>query len=611
MSALARGAAACAWLVALSALAADAAAPRTVTLEDIEAIKTPDEPRLSRDGRQVAFVVEDQIFVVPAAGGPSRPLTSSSAKSWSPYWSRDGRTLYFLSDRSGTGQVWKLALDAFGEAVPVTTFETGIESLQFSPDESWLLLRSTEQGLRKPAEEKDDDDKAPEPFVITRLEFKEDAGEGYLSGDRAEHLFALDPAAGKLTQLTSGSFSEDDPAWSPDGKRIVFTSNREQEPDASYKSDLWVVDAANADRGASLVRLTHDDRTKSKPAWSPDGRTIAFLSAEDGVYGSPQVVVIPAAGGEARILTAGHDRWVNSFRWSSDGAWIYFVYEHEGGTRLARVSPKNGRIEPLIEGEYDISAFDIADSGDVALRLRNRNDGPELYAWARGRLQRLTDLNGAFLKSVAVAGKESVSFRSADGTVIQAFVTLPPGYDPARRYPTILDIHGGPVSQFSWGYDFDAQYYTAHGYVVVQPNPRGSTGRGQDFVRGIYQSWGISDYDDLIAAVDHVIARGWADPARLAVTGYSYGGYMTNVVITRTDRFKAAASGAGHSLIHANYGHDIYQKWYNWELGPPWENRRHYDRLSPLLQAGRVATPTLFLGGRDDWNVPILNAELF
>jgi dipeptidyl aminopeptidase/acylaminoacyl peptidase len=167
------------------------------------------------------------------------------------------------------------------------------------------------------------------------------------------------------------------------------------------------------------------------------------------------------------------------------------------------------------------------------------------------------------------------------------------------------------VGQFAYGYDFTAQYLAANGYVVVQPNPRGSTGRGQDYIRAIYRTWGITDYDDIIAAVDHVISLGYADPDRLAVFGYSYGGYMTNTVITRTNRFKAAASGAGHSLIVAHYGHDIYQKWYNWELGVPWENQDKYTRLSPLAQAGKVETPTLFLGGRDDWNVPVLNAELF
>ena len=174
-----------------------------------------------------------------------------------------------------------------------------------------------------------------------------------------------------------------------------------------------------------------------------------------------------------------------------------------------------------------------------------------------------------------------------------------------------MRIHGGPVGQFTWGYEFAAQLFAAAGYVVIEPNPRGSTGRGQDFINAIHSRWGDPDYEDLMRAVDAVIEAGYADPQQLGVFGYSYGGFMTNIVITRTKRFRAAASGAGHSLIYANYGHDIYQRWYNWELGPPWENPDAYASLSPLLEVARVETPTIFLGGRDDWNVPVLNAELF
>ena len=584
--------------------------PRPVTLDDQEQIKTPGRPVFSQDGKQVAYGLDDQVYVVPAAGGTPRAVTSAGSSAWNPRWSKDGRALYFVSSRSGTGQLWKLPLDSFGEASQVTTSDIGIDSLNFSKDESRLLLQSTEEATRKPDEQKADAKESPKPWVITRLEFKEDEGDGYLTGDRAEHLYVLDLASGKLTQVTSGSCSESDADWSPDGRMIVFSSNREQEPDASYKTDLWIVASDSPDKGRTLLRLTNDDRVKSNPTWSPDGRSIAFLSAEDGVYGSPQVAVISASGGPARILTGSLDHWVDSFRWSADGQWIYFVYDQEGGTRLARVRPEDGRLEQLVEGEYNIEAFDVSRSGAIAVLAEDRNDGPEIRVVANGRLQRLTDINGAFLKSVAIGSKESVSFRSADGTLVQAFVTKPPGFEAGRRYPTILHIHGGPVGQHAWGYSTWTQYFAANGYVVVEPNPRGSTGRGQDFVRGIYQTWGITDYDDLIAAVDHVIALGYADPERLAVTGYSYGGYMTNTVITRTGRFKAAATGAGHSFIYANYGHDIYQKWYNWELGVPWENREKYDRLSPLLQVGKVTTPTIFLGGRNDWNVPLLNAEL-
>jgi dipeptidyl aminopeptidase/acylaminoacyl peptidase len=597
--------------VAAGPASPQAAAPRPVTLEDLEQVKSPNGLAFSRDGKLVAYVVDDQIYVVPAAGGVSRAVTSADTSARSPHWSKDGRSLYFLSDRSGTDQLWKLPLDAFGEASQVTAFDHGIDSLNFSADESRLLLQFTEEDLREGSDETANAEKPPRPFVITRLEFKDDADEGYLTGDLDEHLFSYDLATGKLTQLTSGPYTESEADWSPDGRSIVFASNREQEPDASYKTDLWLVAADNVDRGQSLIRLTNDERVKSDPSWSPDGKWIAFLSAEDGVYGSPQVAVMPASGGPTRILTAGLDRWVNSFRYSADGQWIYFLYEHEGGVRLARVRPVDGKLEPVLDGEYNISAFRITGSGTIVAGIQNQNDAPELYTLAKRRLQKLTDINGAFMRTVAIGSKETISFRSPDGTLVQAFVTKPPGFDPKRRYPTILNIHGGPVGQFAWGYDSWVQYFAANGYIVVEPNPRGSTGRGQAFVRGIYQTWGITDYDDIIAAIDQVIALGIADAERLAVTGYSYGGYMTNTVITRTGRFKAAASGAGHSFIYANYGHDIYQKWYNWELGVPWENREKYDRLSPLLQVGRVTTPTIFLGGRDDWNVPLLNAELF
>ncbi|MGH8129290.1 MAG: S9 family peptidase [Steroidobacteraceae bacterium] len=594
-------------------------APRLLTLDDQEAVRSPDSLVFSRDGRQIAYVLEDQIHVVPSAGGEPRAVTTVGSSAWDPHWSKDGSALYFLSDRSGSDQLWKLPLGSFGEAQQLTTFEHGIEELEFSPDESRLLLTFTAEELKKPGDDEEGEDgneeeaeeEDAEPFVITRLEFKEDAGEGYLTGDRAEHLHVFDLATEKLTQLTSGDYTESQADWSPDGRQIVFVSNREEEFDASYKTDLWLVASDNSDQGKALVRLTNDDRVKSDPAWSPDGKSIAFLVAEDGVYGSPQLAVMPASSGEMRILTGELDRWVSAFRYSQDGQWIYFTYEHEGGSRLARVRPRDGRLEQVESGEQLIAEFDVAGNGAIAARVETENRGPEIYSIAKGRLNRLTQINDEFFGSVSVAGKETVSFKSADGTVVQAFVTKPPGFEPGKKYPTILHIHGGPVGQFGWGFDFKPQYFAANGYVVVEPNPRGSTGRDQAFVRAIYQTWGITDYDDVIAAVDHAIAAGYADPNRLAVTGYSYGGYMTNVVITRTDRFKAAASGAGHSYISANYGHDIYQKWYNWELGPPWENREKYDRLSPLLQAGRVTTPTIFLGGREDWNVPLLNAELF
>jgi len=595
--------------------APEAGARRAVTLDDTTRVLRPSDPRLSPDGRWVAYEVEDQIYVAAAQRGAPRAVTAEGTKASDPQWSRDGHSLFFLSDRGDKKwQVWKLPIATFGEAEPITSVDRGIDKLNLSPDESRLLLTVRGNTGQKP----DDSAKAPPgekpkpaPWVITRLQMKQDAEDGYLVSDRAEHIYVYDSASKNLRQITSGEYSESEPAWSPDGTRVVFVSNREKEPDATYRSDLWLVDAGNTDRGKTLQRLTDDEQTKDSPVFSPDGKTIAYITTEDGVYALQQIAVIPASGGSPRILTLGLERWITSFRFSPDSEWIYFLYENHGGTHLGRVRVRDGKLERLLEGERAISAMDVAANGTVAARIENLNDPPEIYSFAHGKLTRLSAINDALLREVAIGNKEKVEFKSPDGTSVEAFVTKPPGFDAARKYPTILHIHGGPVSQFTYGFDAEFQYLAASGYVIVEPNPRGSTGRDQAFIRAIYRTWGMKDYDDVIAAVDHVIKLGIADPERLGVTGYSYGGYMTNTVITRTTRFKAAVSGAGHSLLIANYGHDIYQKWYNWELGTPWENPELYARLSPLLQATKVETPTLFMGGRDDWNVPVLNAELF
>ena len=351
-------------------------AQRKLTLEDARQVKYPSDPRLSPDGRQVAYELDGQLYVVPTAGGSTRAVTAAGSKASNAHWSRDGTALYFLSDRSGKNQLWKLPVATFGEAIQLTKFEHGVETLSLSGDESRLLLDFTEDELRVAADDKAADGQPAPPFVITRLEFKEDSGDGYLTGDRARHLYALELATGKLTQLTSGQFTESDAAWSPDGRSVVFVSNREQQPDASYKTDLWLVSADNTDKGQALTRLTSDDRVKSAPQWSAEGRSIAFLTAEDGVYGAPQLAVIPASGGAARILTSELDRWVNSFVFSADGEWIYFLYEHEGGTRLGRVRPRDGKLERVFDGEQYIWSVDVGRSGAITAARRGRQRRP-------------------------------------------------------------------------------------------------------------------------------------------------------------------------------------------------------------------------------------------
>lgn len=575
-----------------------------VSLEDINALRSVGRPALSPSGGHVAYALDDRIHVIALPDGKPRAVTSAASAAHSPHWSRDGSGLYFLSDRSGSSQLWRLPVDRFGEAEQLSELEGGIDSLILSPDEKALLIVRSDQA--EPAEA--DSDAPQPPWVIDRLQFKADAGDGYLTARPSEHLYVYELATGELTQVTSGEYAETDAAWSPDAGHLVFVSNREAEPDRAYRNDLWRV-PAKASGIEQLRALTADEQVKGNPAWSPDGRHIAWLNAEDGVYGQSDLMVMNADGSNPRPLAASLDRWINAFRFSGDGRFVYFTYESHGGVGLARVSVEGNELETLLDGPRVVSGFDVGNDGKIVVRLHNANDAPDLYLLDDGELSRLTDINRAWFDEHRLGDKTLVRYRVADGTEVEAFLTLPPG--GGTDLPLVLKIHGGPVGQFAWGFDFGTQYLAARGYAVIEPNPRGSSGRGQDFIRAIYRTWGITDYPDVIGAVDYAVAAGIADPERLFVTGYSYGGYMTNVVITRTDRFSAAVSGAGHSYIAANYGHDMYQKWYNWEIGPPQQDREAYDRLSPFLDADKVTTPTLFAGGREDWNVPILNAELF
>jgi dipeptidyl aminopeptidase/acylaminoacyl peptidase len=574
---------------------------RPISIDDFSKIVEVGAPVLSPDGKQIAYTADEHVFVVAVSDGAARAVSSAVSSASDPAWSTDGRWLYFLSDRSGSSQLWKLPMDVAGEAIQVTALDFALEDINFSPDQDRLLIE------RSLPHEGADEEGVDSPWVIDRLQFKEDADDGYITGDLPAHLYIYDLDAKSLNPITTGPYEEREAAWSPDGKSVVFVSNREENPDADYSSDIWwtLADALND----SPTRLTDNDHTKQQPAWSPDGNWIAYITAVDGVYGIQQLALVPASGGKPKVLTQDLDRWINEFRFSEDGRRIWFLYEEWGSTNLARVDLKSGKIETVLAEERVVTAFDIDSKGNIAARITGMEDAGDIWFGTGKSMSRLTNTNEALFASLDLGDKVKVKFSSPDGTAVEALITRPAG--ASKALPAVLDIHGGPVSQFTYGFDFAAQFLAANGYVVIQPNPRGSTGSGQSFINAIHGAWGVVDYDDVIAAVDHAVPLGYADPQRLAVTGYSYGGYMTNVVITNTQRFKAAASGAGHSHIVANYGHDIYQKWYHWELGEPWENPQGYERMSPLLRADKVTTPTIFLGGREDWNVPVLSAELF
>jgi dipeptidyl aminopeptidase/acylaminoacyl peptidase len=350
------------------------------------------------------------------------------------------------------------------------------------------------------------------------------------------------------------------------------------------------------------------------PSWSPDGTLIAYVQGgkpELLYYGGQKVAVVPAAGGPARVLTASLDRNVLSPTFSPDGSSVLFLLEDDRVYHLARVPAAGGAVERLIEGSRAIGDLSVGKDGRIALTSSTTEHPTEVFAVQGQTLRKLSAQNDAWLRDVRLAPVEAISFKSRDGTPIHGFMLKPPDFRPGTRYPTILRIHGGPVWQYFHDFaNLDWQVLAARGYVVLGVNPRGSSGRGEKFATAIFAAWGERDGDDVLAAVDYAVGQGIADPQRLGVGGWSYGGILTNQVIVRDRRFKAAISGAGQGNALLGYGTDMYALEYELELGKPWANLDAWRRVSqPFLHADRIVTPTLFVCGQDDWNVPLVNSE--
>jgi dipeptidyl aminopeptidase/acylaminoacyl peptidase len=615
--------------------------PRVLMPDDIYALKNVGDPRISPDGRSVAFTVraferkedgsDTDVYMVPLAGGEALRLTGSPKPETNPRWSPDGRYLAFLSGREGKKtQVWLLPR-AGGEAFQLTHYSADVQDLAWSPDGKRLALvvgdvdpddpDAAGTGDEKaPAADKDKKDaaaKTPKPIVIKRRQFKRDI-EGYLRELR-NHLYVFDVATRASEPITTGAYDDTDPVWSPDGREIAFTSNRTADPDANQNTDVFVVAARPGQTPRDLSASSLG--TEEGPAWSPDGKLVAFVAGgdpKDMWYGSSAIAVAPVAGGALRVLTRELDRNVRSPRFSPDGRSVLFLVEEGGNSHLARVPVAGGKIERVVDGERDLTAFDVDARGDIAV-LSSTPDLPgELFAVTGGAhatggaLTRLTHANDAFLAGIRLGKVERFEAKSADGSLIDAFLTHPPGAEAkGGRLPTVLRIHGGPASQFSTGFNFEWQVLAAHGFAVVAANPRGSTGYGTAFSRAIWADWGNKDSADVLAAVDQAIAMGVADPDRLGLGGWSYGGILTDHVLVRTTRFKAATSGASEVNYLANYGTDQYQYEWETELGLPWKNTELWMRLSPWFQIEKITTPTLILCGADDFNVPLLNSEQF
>ncbi len=606
---------------------ARAAEKRAVTLDDLFEIRDVSEPQISPDGAWVAYTVsrmdakedasDEDIWMTSWDGARTVRLTFSKESEHSPRFSPDGQYISFLSSREDEGeadQIWIMSR-AGGEAERISTFKGGVEDYAWSPDGKRIAVIALDPDPNAPEEGKDKSEKEKKvpPIVIDRFQFKEDMA-GYLQ-TRHQHLYLFDVASRKAELLTPGMGDEHLPSWSPDGKSIAFVTKRGPDPDRHDNWDIYIVEAkagAQARQVTTFDGPDSDPSWESRPAWSPDGKSITYLQGgpqkliEYAVY---QVTVIPAAGGTPKVLAA-LDRNNTRPRFSPDGSSVLFLLEDDRAVHLARVPAGGGKVERLISGRRVISDFDVGRDGRIAVLAGTTLEPSEVFAVKGADLRPLSRQNQAWLEKVKLATTEEIIFKSKDGTTVNGFVVKPPDYQAGRKYPTILRIHGGPVGQYQNDFTLDWQVLAAHGYVVIAANPRGSSGRGQEFSKAIFADWGDKDAQDVLAAVDHVVGQGIADPDRLGVGGWSYGGMLTNYTIAQDTRFKAAVSGAGISDIFAGYGTDEYVRDYENELGVPWKNLQTWLHVSfPFLHADKIVTPTLFLCGDKDFNVPLQNSE--
>jgi len=601
-------------------------ATRLITIDDYFQIRDVGQPELSPDGQWVVYTVrtkmlkedknETRIWMVSTHGGDPLPMTDESVSSSHPRWSPDGKYLAFTSSRNGgKSQVWLLNRLG-GEAVRLTDILQGVGDFEWSPDSTRLVLvlKDPKPEDAEAAKEKDKTPPKPKtqpPYVIDRLQFKQDTV-GYLDNHRS-HLYVFNIEKKSITQITSGDFDDSEPAWSPDGKTLAFTSNRSTpDPDRNFNTDIWVVDAENTDKGAHLTQITTNPGADRSPSWSPDGKRIAFVSQIDAKaidYATQHLAIAPSTGGEEKVLTLALDRSVRRPRFSLDGNSIYFLTEDDGTQNLCRIPATGGDIIRPIGGRVTVAYYSLGKEGAIAAQIGTSDRPDEIFLQNGSDLTRLTKTNDTLISQLRLAKVEYVHFKSKDGTSIAGYLYKPVDFDAAKKFPTLLRPHGGPVGQYAASFDHLAELFAANGYAVLLPNPRGSSGYGQKFCEAIFADWGNKDYQDDMAMADYALEQGIADPEKLGVGGWSYGGISTNFIITQTTRFKAAITGASEVLYSANYGHDHYQKLWELELGLPWENRALYDKLSPFYKVTSIATPTLIMGGQIDWNVPIINSE--
>ena len=606
----------------LIATPAAAQGRRPLAVDDVYNIRELRDPQRSPDGKWVAYTVatavketdknNTDVWMVSWDGTQQIQLTSSPDGESKARWSPDNKYLSFISSRQGAkgGQVWLLDR-AGGEAVKITEIKGGVSDHLWSPDSKRLVLvvEDRDPSLRDP-DDPANEKKTPQPIVVDRYRFKAD-GDGFLRGERS-HLYLFDLATRKAEILTPGAFEEESPSWSPDGTRIAFIRKHgDGDVDKMPNHDLFVVDAR---AGAQARRLTTTTAQESgQPAWSPDGREIAYLLGDEvkySAYDQFKLMVIPATGGEARNVTRSLDRPVSSGVWAPDGSGLFFTITDDRAVHVGKVPASGGAVQRLLEGRRVVTNLSGGKDGGFAVLASTATELPEVHALENGKLRKLTRQNDEWMKGIILGTTEDFTSTSSDGTVVNSIVVKPATFDPNRKYPLLLRIHGGPNGQDQHSFNYEREIFAANGYVVIAVNYRGSNGRGNAFQKAIFADWGNKEVVDLLGAMDAIQKQPWVDSTRLGLGGWSYGGILTNYTIAQDTRFKAAISGAGSSNQISMYGSDMYITQYEQEIGPPWKAQDLWIKISyPFFKADRIKTPTLFLVGQNDFNVPLAGSE--
>ena len=598
------------------------------TTEDIYSIKDITLSDVSEDGNGIVFITSQAenkydgfkntlYFLDTHKGKKVKLLESYGSKGMnfsSIKFSSNSKSIFFLSSGMKTSgkennQIWSLSLSNRVKR-KVTNFDGDISDYDVSDDGKTIAF------IGQRSSDKKADTKTPSPIVIDRYQFKRDY-EGFLGPNR-DHLFIFDTQSRKVEQITSGQKDHLYPSISPNGESIAYMT-KEGDFDRHNNWEIFIKNIKGDESHRKLLSNNGEDISTSypsRPEWSPDGEKIAYLHGGDHSmlwYALQEVSIIDVETGDIDFITQGFDRNTSLPQWSGDGQNIFFILEDNMKSQLMKYSFLDNTTKKITPDNMYLSgyaqSYHVTDD-EIIFQSSTSEIPSEIYHLKEDQINPITSVNEQFIKNKLIGSTELISFKSFDGLTINGMMIKPPNFDSKKKYPLMIRIHGGPVSQYGRYFDFDWQLFASNNYVVIVTNPRGSSGRGFEFQKSIFAEWGIEDSKDISAALDFALDLGYIDENKLGIGGWSYGGMLTNYVIAKDNRFHAATSGAGISNILSGFGHDHYIREYIIELGTPWDNLDAWLNVShPFLSADEIVTPTLFLVGEKDWNVPLIGSE--